>query len=205
MRPLTGLVLLAALARPAVGQVMLQAHAGLVDRRLSDQGGIERQQGLVVGGALGARVSRFQASVGLDGGRLRAKTGATPDTDYGCLTAEATIQPAPGIGFTAGVVVQAYGSPLGTQRWILPRVGLDLSLPFTGVPGRAYLSAFALLGPSGTGVVVPTGGAAVRAGAELGSRAAVVVEYRLERLGFASGLARDEQRGEMFAGLRFRP
>lgn len=150
MKPLPGLALLAVLASPAAGQVTLQVHGGLADRRLS--------------------------------------------------------QPAPAIGFKAGVAVQAYGSPLGTQRWILPRVGADLSFPFTGVPGRAYLSGLALLGPSGTGVIVPTGGVAVRAGAELGSRAVVgFAEYRLERLAFTNGVSREDHQGEILAGLRLHP
>jgi hypothetical protein len=107
---------------------------------------------------------------------------------------------------SAGVVTSVFVTSLGAQRWILPRLGLEVRAPFTSIPATAYFAGAALLGPSSNVLTQPRRGLAMRAGvAGPTAPVAAFLEYHLERLTFEPGAAREEQRGEVRAGVRITP
>ena len=103
-----------------------------------------------------------------------------------------------------GVRLMGYRSPAGFQRWVFPRVGAELTVPFSGIAGQVYASGTTLVAGTSNTVLVPDTGVHVRAGVTGGgSRLSFFAEYHLERLRFDVG--RQEQWGEVSFGLRISP
>lgn len=185
------------------GQVSLGGSVGYLDRRLSLSGAVEHQAGLV-GGAdvvLGLSVARVSLSVG--GGKLSSKTADTPDVDYGRLYGELAIAPTPWFAIYGGAGISAFVSAIGSQRWILPRIGAELRPAFVSIPAEVYLRGAALLGASTNSPTGSSGGLAFQGGLLAGrGRLRFFVDYEFERLNFDASAAREEQRGEVRTGLR---
>lgn len=195
------------LAAPARAQLTVSGAVGVLDRRLSESGTIERQDGLVGGAGVALTRGPMGLAVAFVGGKLMAKTGNTPDADYGRIAAAVTVRTTPWLVFEAGVSASVFASPLGSQRWILPRVGVSIEVPLASVPARLHFAAAAIVGASTNGQAAASGGLAARAGV-VGGRGTVcfLAEYELERLTFSNaglqgGAGREEQRGEVRAGL----
>lgn len=208
---MTRVTLLAAIALsglPAVtrAQLTLDARAGHFDRRLSDQGAVERQSGLIAGGSVGLATRVVIISLGAAGGKLSAQSPATPDTDYGRLTADAAVVVAPWMRLHAEMAASVFVSEAGAQRWILPRVGLEIRAPFASIPVTAHLTGSASLGASTNAATRTKGGIGIHGGVEAGTgTVAVVLQYQLQRVSFELGSGREEQWGEIAFGVRIRP
>jgi len=193
-------------ATPLAAQVTLQVGGTYLDRRLADGAAVERQAGMLAGGGIRIALKSVAFTVSGNAGTLTAKTARTPDADYARLGAELSAALAPWFAASVGIAASVYVTPVGAQRWILPRVGAELRLPFASIPGTAYLAGAALVGPTSNALVPARGGTDIRAGVSGGpSRVSVFAEYHLERLRFETGVAREEQRGEVTAGLRITP
>ena len=191
---------------PAAAQVTFRANAGYLDRRLADGATVERQAGMIGGGALtfGANVVAITVS-GL-GGKLTAKVPSAEDADYARVTGDVTVALAEFLAASAGLAASVYVTPLGAQRWILPRLGLELRAPFRSIPATAYFAGAVLLSPKTNALSRARGGTDVRAGfATTPAPVGIFVEYHLERLKFAAAIGREEQRGEILAGFRVAP
>ena len=185
------------------GQVSIGGSVGYLDRRLSVLDAVEHQAG-VVGGAdvvLGLNVVRVSLSAG--GGKLSSKTTGTPDVDYSRLSGELAFAPAPWFSIYGGVNISAFVSAIGSQRWILPRIGAELRPAFASIPAEVYLRAAALVGASTNSPTGSSGGLTFRGGLVVGrGRLRFFADYNFERLNFDAAAAREEQRGEVKAGLR---
>jgi hypothetical protein len=190
--------------RPATGQVMLQLNAGYLDRRLSEGAALEQQAGPVGGGGITIAAGPLAFSLAAAGGKLRAPSDRlTEDADYGRISGELTVPLAPAVSASAEVIASVFVTRIGAQRWIAPRLSLELRAPFTSIPAAAYLAGSAILGPTTNATTPPKGGLAIRAGVAGHPPVAPFLEYRLERWSFADPTTRREQRGEIMAGLRF--
>jgi hypothetical protein len=187
-------------------QVTVQLNGGYLDRRLADGAAIERQAGVVGGAGISVSPGGVAFSVAAVAGRLRASTERTEDAEYGRISGDVIIPFASWVAASAGVVASVFVTPIGAQRWILPRITLELSAPFTTIPVSAYFASSAFVGPSGNVANRPQGGMSIHAGvAGRGSPLALFLEYHLERLTFETATGRKEQRGEIQAGLRLTP
>ncbi len=187
----------------AEGQVSIGGSVGYLDRRLSVSDAVEHQAGVVgaVDVVLGLKVVRV--SLGAGGGKLSSKTTNTPDVDYGQLSAELAIEASPWFAIYGGAGISAFVSAIGSQRWILPRIGAELHPAFASFPAEPYLRVAALLGASTNSPTGSSGGLAFQGGLVVGrDRFRFLVEYELERLNFDLVAAREEQRGEIRTGLR---
>ncbi|HWP38341.1 MAG TPA: hypothetical protein VNL18_12390 [Gemmatimonadales bacterium] len=192
--------------RPVAAQVTLQANAGFLDRRLSDGGAVEQQAGFIAGGGIALGMGRVAFSLSAVGGKLRAPTDRlTEDADYTRIAGELTVPLAPPVALSAGVVGSVFVTRVGAQRWITPRVSLELRAPFTSIPATAYFAGSAIVGPSTNAAASPKGGMAIRAGVAGRPPVALFVEYQLERLAFEGIAPRQEQRGEVLVGIRITP
>ena len=192
------------LAVPAEGQVSLGGTVGYLDRRLTVRDAVEHQAGVVVGADVILGLNVVRVSLGASGGKLSPKTTDTPEVDYGRLSGEVEIAPAPWFALFGGANISAFVSALGSQRWILPRIGAALHPEFTSIPADVYLRAAALIGASTNSPTGSSGGMAFQGGLVVGrGRVQFLVNYEFERLNFDAAAARDEQRGEVKAGLRF--
>lgn len=196
---LAGLLLPAA----AAGQLTIGGRAGYLDRRLSQAGAIEHQAGIVGGITAGLQIRTVSLSLEAEGATLAAQRTGTPDADYARLAAGIALAPSPWVALEAGVSAAVYVSDLGSQRWVLPQVGLEFRAPFRSLPGHAYLGGHAIVGPTTNAQVTPGPGLAVRGGVTVqAGPVALVAEYRLERLSFAEASARQEQSGAVLGGVR---
>jgi hypothetical protein len=188
-----------------LAQIVLVGRAGLMDRRLSDGGVVEHQGGVVAGAGLTLRRGPIALELIVSGGNATAKTAGTPDVDFSGVVAEASLSLTSWASITAGAAGSVYVSPLGSQRWILPRLGARLDLPFAGFPGLVYVAGAAIVGGSTNAATGSSGGLTVRAGVQAGrGRAAFFGEYQLERLELPASSGRLEQRGEAVGGMRLR-
>ncbi len=187
----------------AEGQLSVSGKVGYLDRRLSDRGIVERQAGAVGGGVVTLVSGRVAVSITASGGRLSAQTRDTPDVDYGGITGEVFVAPTKWLALYGGARLSAYVSSLGTQRWILPRVGAELRAPFASIPGKVFLRVAALVGTTTNGPTSASGGAIIGGGLAVGrGKFRFFADYQLERLNFTTGDAREEQWGEVSAGVR---
>lgn len=204
LAPLVAFLLLSGTAK-AAGQLAIEARVGYLDRRLADNGVVERQAGVVAGGALGLATARLHLMIGADGGALAAQTANTPDVDVGRATLGVAFVAAPWVRLRADLHGVVFVSEAGSQRWILPRFGVELRARFTSLPGAAYFAGAATLDPSTNGPRAK-GGVGVRAGVEGGTPVVRgFVQYQIDRLSFRQGTGREEQWGEVVAGLRLTP
>ena len=200
------LVLLLCWATPATAQLTLRLNAGYLDRRLAEGAAVERQAGIIGGGAITYGTRSLAVTVSGGGGQLRAKSPTADKADYARITGELTVALAEWLAASAGVAASVYVTPVGAQRWILPRIGIELRAPFASIPATAYFAGAVLLSPNTNALVRTRGGTDVRAGfATTPSPVGVFLEYHLERLQFAATAGREEQRGEVLAGLRISP
>ncbi|HXV87117.1 MAG TPA: hypothetical protein VD793_10475 [Gemmatimonadales bacterium] len=196
-------VLFLAWPAPAAAQVVLQAGPGYVDRRLLDGAGVERQAGMMGAASIIAGGGAVAVTISGTGGKLTAKSPGTPDADFAGLTADLTLALAPWLAVLGGVGASVYVSPLGGQRWILPRLGVELRAPFASLPATAYFAGSALLGARTNADSPARGGVDVRAGFHTRpDPVGIYAEYHLERIRFAASSGRQEQRGEIRAGVR---
>ena len=200
----TVLVAAALLAFTSLAQAQLKVRGqiGSIDRRLSDGGVIERQSGIVAGGGVTYSISRISIVVLGLGGRLSAKTNATPDVDYARIEAGAEISAVSWLVFCGGAEISVFVSPGSAQRWVLPRVGLELRPTFGNLPAYAYVRGTAIVAASTNSAAAPGTSLEYHAGVrgEL-SRFRVFAEYELQRLGF--DVLREEQVGGMWFGIAF--
>jgi hypothetical protein len=189
----------------AQAQVSLGGSLGYLDRRLTVLGAVEHQAGMVGGVevVLSANVLRLSLSGG--GGKLSAKTAVTPEVDYGRAAGEIAVVPVPWFALCGGVGMSAFVSDIGTQRWILPRIGAEVRPAFASIPAEAYARGAVIVGATTNSPVSSSGGLSLQGGllVSLG-RLQVFVDYQLERLNFDAGDRREEQRGEIASGFRFR-
>ena len=188
---------------PCAAQVAFFGQVSHLDRRLREQGRVERQAGVIGGGGVEFGVPILRLSVSAAGGTLAAESEQTPDLEYGRI--EGNLRVGVGwIGLVGGVRLIGYRSPAGFQRWVFPRVGAELAVPFSGIAGQVYASGTTLVAGTSNTVLVPDTGVHVRAGVTGGgSRLSFFAEYHLERLRFDAG--RQEQWGEVSFGLRISP
>lgn len=194
-------------ATSAAAQLTLEAKAGYLDRRLADAGIVEHQSGVIAGGAVGFAAPGISIMIGADAGKLAGRTRDTPDVDFGRVTIGAVVATAaaPWIRLRADIAAAVYVSPAGAQRWILPRLGLEVRAPFASIPGAVYFAGAATLGASSNGPPA-SGGLTVRAGVEAGPpRVKAFGQYQLDRLSFSAAAQRQEQWGEIAVGLRINP
>ena len=189
----------------AHAQIAVGARAGYLDRKLTVQSNVEHQAGMVGGLDIALRAAVVRLSVHGGGGKLSAQSTTTPDVDYGRLEGNLFIAPVPWLGFGGGVNVSAFVSDLGPQRWILPRVGAELRPAFAGIPAEAYVRGLLIVGATTNSPIAPSGGLAVGGGLAIDvAKLQIFLDYQLERLNFDAGLGREEQRGEIAAGARFK-
>jgi hypothetical protein len=196
---------LAALLLPSAGaaQLSIGGRAGYLDRRLSQGGAIERQAGVLGGVTAGLQIRVVSLSLEAEGATLAAQSPGTPDADYARLAADLAVAPSPWVALEAGVSAAVYVSDLGSQRWVLPHVGLEFRAPFRNLPGYAYLGGHAIVGPTTNAQVTPGAGIAVRGGVAIHpGPVALVAEYRFERLSFEEPSTRQEQSGAVLGGVR---
>lgn len=204
MRKLVLLCLtIASTAVATEGQIGVGGSVGSLDRRLSSTGAVEHQAGTVARADVVLSLNVVRVSLSAGGGKLSAKTTDTPDVDYGRFSGELALAPAPWFAFFGGASVSAFVSAIGSQRWVLPRFGAELRPEFANIPATPYLRAAALLGASTNSPTGSSGGLAFQGGLVVGrGRIQFSIDYELERLSFDVAEAREEQRGEIRAGLR---
>ena len=199
-RALPALAMLLGTVSLAEAQVAVHGRLGFLDRRLAESGVVERQSGLVGGGGLTLSLSRVRVTVVGIGGKLSAKTAATPDVDYARLDADVSVLVVPWLAVTGGLKTSVYVSSAGAQRWILPRVGAELRVPFNHLSAHAYIAGSALVGASTNSVTAPGTSMQLRTGVRGGPRRfQFFAEYELQRLNFATG--RQEQSGALWVGV----
>jgi hypothetical protein len=191
--------MLLALTSLTHAQITVRGQIGSIDRRLSDGGAVERQAGIVAGGGVTYSLSRISITALALGGRLSAKTNATPDVDYARLETGAEISAASWLVLCGGAEISVFVSPGSAQRWFLPRVGLELRPPFSNLPAYAFVRGTAIVGASTNSATAPGTSAEFHAGLRgRWSRLQLFAEYELQRLGFA--VDREEQVGGVWFG-----
>ena len=158
----------------------------------------------MAGGGVTYSISRISIVVLGLGGRLSAKTNATPDVDYARLEAGAEISAVPWLVFCGGAEISVFVSPGSAQRWVLPRIGLELRPPFGNLPAHAYVRGTAIIAASTNSASAPGTSVEYHAGVRgEWSRFQVFAEYELQRLGF--DVLREEQVGGIWFGVAYTP
>jgi hypothetical protein len=183
-------------------QLSLSAELGYLDRRLVQGGVVERQTGVLAGGGVAFAAGRFGVEVAALGGTLSPKGSGATDADYARLSGLVALGVTQWLALVGGVEASVFASPLGSQRWVLPRVGGELRGPLAGLPAQVHIAASALVGGSTNAPEPLKSGAVVRAGVTGGRRFQIYARYQLERLNFG-GAARNEQHGIVTVGARY--
>ena len=206
MRSLHIVVMAAVLSvATAHAQISVGGSVGYLDRRLSVQGAVEHQAGMVAGADIEFHSKVMRLSVSGGGGNLAAQTAVTPDVEYGRLSGDLAVVPTPWFALSGGVSVAAFVSDIGAQRWVLPRLGAELRPTFSSIPAEAYTRGAIIIGATTNSPVEPSGGLSAKGGLLVGGgRFQFFIDYQIERLNFESSTGRQEQRGEIGTGLLVR-